>query len=289
MMHASVVIPHFEDPARLRRCLEGLANAPEDTRSKAEVVVVDNGSVVDMAWVERDFPFVRFVVEADRGAAAARNRGVGETSAPRIAFLDCDCVPAPDWLVNVVERPVADVDEVVGGEVTTFDETPPPRSGPEAFETVFAFNQKYYIERKGFSVTANMVTSRVLFERIGAFRGGLSEDVEWCRRAVGAGARMTFDPSLSVSHPTRRDWPSLRRKWIRTTREAFGTGTLGRSAWVGKALLMPVSAAVHAPRVLFSRRLGGVRERLRGLATLIRLRLARGWWMLLLALGADVT
>lgn len=285
MIRASVVVPHYEDPDRLRRCLEGLARAPEAALAKVEVVVVDNASACDLSWIAREFPFARLVIENERGAAAARNRGIRETKAARIAFLDCDCVPADDWLLRVLDVTLAPQGEIVGGEVLTFDETPPPRSGPQAFETVFAFDQKDYVERKGFSVTANMVTSRALFDRVGDLRAGVSEDVEWCRRAVAQGARISYDPRLSVRHPTRRDWPSLQKKWMRMTRETFGIEGDNRAAWFRKAALMPLSAVYHAPRILFSPRLTGLRERVSGVATLFRIRMARAWWMVQLACG----
>ena len=288
MTRASIVIPHFEDVERLRRCLDSLAEIPSGTLGEAEIVVVDNDSPSDLGWVERDFPFARLVVETTRGAAAARNRGVRETGAPRIAFLDCDCVPRRDWLRRVIDLPLAPEGEVVGGAISTFDETPPPRSGAEAFEAVFAFNQKGYVEQKGFSVTANLVTSRELFERVGELRDAVSEDVDWCRRATSGGARLTYDADLSVSHPTRRDWPALRKKWLRTTREAHGIYGDNRLSWLMKALLMPASAVAHVPRVLSSDRIDGAGERFRAVLTLFRLRLARMWWMLLLMLGRDV-
>lgn len=288
MTQASVIIPHFEDLERLRRCLDALAGMPAEDRAEVEFVVVDNASSSDLGWVERDFPFARLVIETTRGAAAARNRGVRETRAPRIAFLDSDCVPRGDWLRRVIDLSLAPTGEVVGGAVATFDETPPPRSGAEAFETVFAFKQKDYVEQKGFSVTANLVTSRALFEQVGELRDAVSEDVDWCHRATASGATLTYDAELSVSHPTRRDWPALRKKWLRTTREAHGIYGGAKLSWLVKALAMPVSAVAHAPRVLSSDRLDGWGERLRAMGTLFRLRFARMWWMVLLMLGREV-
>ena len=285
MNRVSVVVPHFEDAVRLRRCLEALALAPTDALHETEIVVVDNASSADLAWVTADFPFVRLVIETKSGAAPTRNRGVAETSASRIAFLDCDCVPDQGWLRRVHEVELNETGEIIGGRIETFEETPPPRSGAEAFEAVFAFDQKAYVERKGFSVTANMVFGRALFDRVGGLRAGVSEDVEWCHRARDMGAEIRYDPRLAVSHPTRVDWVSLRKKWLRTTREAYGTSHENKAAWLAKAAMMPLSALVHAPKILFSGRLTGFGERASGLATLIRLRVARGWWMLLLALG----
>jgi GT2 family glycosyltransferase len=248
------------------------------------VVVVDNGRPAPdpgLAALAAAWPGLRLVSEPAKGAALARNRGVAETRAPLIAFLDCDCRPAPDWLAMV--RAAAARGDLVGGRVEVFDETPPPRSGAQAFETVFAFDNRGYVARKGFSVTANLVTRREVFAATGPFVHGLSEDLDWCRRAVAQGFRLAYDDALRVAHPTRSDWPALERKWRRLTEEGFGVNGRSpsrRAVWAARALLMPASVLAHAPRVLAHPGLRGPGERARALATLARLRLARMGWML---------
>lgn len=64
---------------------------------------------------------------------------------------------------------------------------PDPRSGAEAFETVLAFRNQQYVEAMAFSVTANLMTTRRVFDRFGTLRHGGSEDFDWCRRAAAAG------------------------------------------------------------------------------------------------------
>ena len=236
--------------------------------------------------VRTAWPDLRIVTEPIKGAAAARNRGVAETGARGLLFLDCDCVPAKDWLSRA--RDLIGQADITGGAIDVFDETPPPRSGAEAFETIFAFDNRAYIETKGFTVTANLVTTRAVFDRTGPFRPGLSEDLDWCHRATAAGARLAYDENLRVAHPTRPDWPALRRKWRRLTDEAWGlreTTLPARAGWALRALAMPVSVAAHAPRILFSPRLDGPGERFAAFATLIRLRLLRCLWMLRQAVG----
>lgn len=274
----AVIIPHYNDHHRLARCLEALGASP---LSGADVVVVDNGSDPPVDDIVARHPGMRLVSEPRKGAAAARNRGVAETTAPRLAFLDADCVPGANWLA--VARAQAEAGTVTGGFVGVFDETDPPRSGAEAFETVFAFRQERYIEEKGFSVTANLVTTRAVFDATGPFIVGLSEDADWCRRAVAGGARLRYCPELQVDHPTRSDWSALRRKWQRLTRESFALhrqGGGGRGRWAVLALAMPFSALAHLPRVLTHSGLDGSGERLAAVGTLLRLRLLRGRWML---------
>ena len=282
-LQGAVIIPHYNDVARLARCLDALMRS--DTTG-AQIVVVDNGSTDSLDAVRCAHPAVRFVTEPQKGAAAARNRGVLETTAPHLFFLDADCVPAPDWLA-VAQSAVLRAD-LVGGRITVFDETPAPRNGPQAFETVFAFDYRRYIEVKGFSVTANLLTRRDVFVAVGPFVPGLSEDMEWCRRATAKGYRLICAEDLAVGHPTRSTWPELRRKWHRTTREMFalnGTGPAARLKWALRAVAMPLSALPHLPRVLTSPRLQGAGERARAAATLVRLRAQRGYWMLRQAAG----
>lgn len=278
MPDAAIIIPHYNDVTRLTRCLEALLPQLSD---RTELVVVDNASTDDLAGVKNSFPAARFVTEPLKGAAAARNRGVVETSAPLIFFIDADCVPEPDWVQNAFA--VSDTGDLVGGAVTVFDETPSPRAGAEAFETVFAFNNQGYIENKGFSVTANLLTRRDVFEDVGPLDGSLSEDVEWCQRAVSKGYRLVYADALRVSHPSRSDWTALAKKWRRMTHEGFGvngTDFKGRLSWAGKALMMPLSAVAHVPKVLRHQGLRDSQERLAALGTLFRLRLQRMIWML---------
>ena len=286
MAEAAVIIPHYNDVPRLTRCLASLA---ENERSRVEIVVVDNGSTHSLEAVRQAFPEVRFVIETEKGAAAARNRGVRETKAPLLFFIDADCVAAPDWIK--VAFKVAPRADLIGGRVDVFDETPPPRSGAEGFETVFAFNFKRYIEVQKFTGAGNLITRRDVFEDVGDFRGGVSEDLDWSTRAVAKGYRLVYEDSLVVSHPSRQDWVALRHKWHRITQEMCatnGTDAKARARWALRGLMMPASAVVHLPKVLFSKKLNSPGERLRASATLFRLRLLRMVWMLRQGFGLSI-
>ncbi len=283
---AAIIIPHYNDPERLARCLEALSR---NDLSRVEVLVVDNNSPQPPSEVQARFPDVRFVIETEKGAAAARNRGVTETAAPLLFFIDADCVAADDWVAKAHE--VAPMADLIGGRVDVFDETPPPRSGAEAFEAVFAFNFQNYIEVQGFTGSGNLVTTREVFEDVGGFRGGVSEDLDWSTRAVSNGHKLIYREDLVVSHPSRSDWAALRHKWRRLTQELFGVNgntPRDRAKWAVRALAMPVSALVHTPKVLGSDKLGGWGEKLRAVGTLFRLRLQRMIWMLKQAMGQEI-
>jgi len=286
MADAAVIIPHYNDVPRLTRCLASLA---ENACGSVEIVVVDNGSTHSLETVRQAFPEVRFIIETEKGAAAARNRGVRETEAPLLFFIDADCVAASDWVETAFE--VAPRADLIGGRVDVFDETPPPRSGAEGFETVFAFNFKRYIEVQGFTGAGNLVTRRDVFEDVGGFRGGVSEDLDWSMRAVAKGYRLVYEDSLVVSHPSRQDWDALRHKWRRITQEMCatnGTDAKARARWALRGIMMPLSLLAHLPKVMFSAKLNSPSERLRASTTLIRLRLLRMTWMIKQGLGLPI-
>lgn len=274
----AVIIPHYNDVARLQTCLAALVPQLDGS---GEVVVADNNSTADLAPLKAAFGEVRFVTAMEKGAAAARNCGVAATSAPYLLFLDADCVPAPDWVQTAFG--VAQKVDLAGGRVGTFDETPPPRSGAEAFETVFAFQQKRYVEEVGFSVTANLVTSRAVFEDVGPYRGGMSEDMDWCFRARDKGYSLEYSDEMAVTHPTRSDWPALAKKWRRTTNEMFhlnGTSAAKRLKWLVRSGLILGAAVPYTLKIWRSGKLENTGERLRGTATLWRLHLTRAVWMI---------
>ncbi|MFQ1701357.1 glycosyltransferase family 2 protein [Loktanella agnita] len=278
MNEAAIIIPHYNDPDRLRRCLSVLVPQVQD--QPVEIVVVDNASTVDLSAIKTDFPRVRFLDQPEKGPGPARNLGVVQTTAPRLFFTDSDCVPAPDWVATALA--ISPTDKITGGPVNTFDEDPPPRSGAQAFETVFAFPFEDYVKRQKFTGTGNLITTRNVFEKTGLFAGGVFEDKDWCLRAGALGFPVVWHPGLIVSHPTRDDFAGLCRKWKSNVRVAYsrnGAGFRDRLRWGARALIVAGSGVLHLGKVarhpLLSRR-----EKLAAGWTLLRLRSMRAVWMI---------
>ena len=148
----------------------------------------------------------------------------------------------------------------------------------EAFERVFAFNFKDYITRKGFTGAGNLFCARILLDAVGGFMSGLSVVVEWSRRAVAMDFRLGYAPTAVVGHPARRSWDELLTKWRKANSEAYAlaSGQRGRRLrWTVYALVLPLSALAHVPRVLFSPELKGLDQRLDALKVLFAIRLWR--------------
>jgi GT2 family glycosyltransferase len=271
----SVVIPHFHDLERLDRCLAALQR--QTFAGGFEVVVADNASPEGQEAVAAVIAGrARMVVVVERGAGPARNGGARIANGAILAFTDSDCLPEPQWLAEGVAA--LDRFDFVGGRVKVLVDDEARMTGQEAFERVFAFDFETYINRKGFTGSGNLFCSRIVFDGAGGFRAGVSEDVDWSRRARARGYRLGYAPLAVVGHPARKTWAELTTKWRRINRETFRLledRRWGRFIWLLRNGLVPLSAFVHAPRVLTSRALNTPGQRASAIATLFRLRLWR--------------
>lgn len=273
----SVIIPHYSDLERLDICLDALRH--QSLSSDFEIIVADNGSpegpdAVRAVICER----ARLVVVSEKGAGPARNGGVGVSTAPILAFTDSDCVPEPGWLeagLKALERC-----DFVGGRVCVLVEDLQRMTGSEAFERVFAFDFKSYITRKGFTGAGNLFCRREMFDHVGGFGVGVSEDIEWSHRARSMGYRLAYAPQAVVGHPARHNWSALWAKWRRVNLETYGLyreRQFGKLLWLLRSLALPLSAVVHTPRILLSDQLTSFEQRGRAVGTLFKLRSWRAW------------
>ncbi len=281
----SVLVPHYDVRESLLRCLASLA-AQTYPASRFEIIVADNATPGGVGDVARGLANVAVLTVEDRGAAPARNAAMAAARGEVFAFIDADCAAAPGWIEAGV-RGLRHADYSGGRiEVTCVNARAP--SPVEAFERVFAFRQKMYVERKHFSATANLFVTRSAAEAIGPFRKGVGEDFDWGRRAHALGLRLAFNDNPVVEHPARRDWRELVRKWDRLTVERWnglaGAG-MGRALkWSALAAATAASPAAHLWPVLASRRLQRPSDRMAAAGVLARIRLWRARRMLALLL-----
>jgi glycosyltransferase involved in cell wall biosynthesis len=272
----SVIVPHYRDLGGLALCLAALdrQSYPKDL---IEVIVADNASPEGAAAVAEVIASrAHLVVVPEKGAGPARNGGVAASSGEVLAFIDSDCVAEPSWIEEGV-RALGSFD-FVGGRIRVLVADPDRVTPAEAFERVFAFDMKTYIERKRFTATANLFCPRMLFDRAGGFKTGVPEDLEWSRRAQAVGFSLGYAPLAVVGHPARRSWAELVTKWKRINAESWGLaagGPVGRLQWFARTLLLPASAVVHTAKVVASPELSSIDQRLGAISVLFRLRLWR--------------
>lgn len=272
----SVIIPHYNDLARLDHCLAALSSQtlpPE----RVEVIVADNRSAIEPAELKRVIGGRARLVDAPvPGSGPARNVGVTIAKGEIFAFTDSDCIPDHGWLeAGIAALQKADL---VGGRMNVLVENKGNMTGAEAFETVFAFNNRRYVTEEFFTITANLFCSRETFDKVGPFRADMSEDKEWCLRARDKGFRIAYAEEAIVGHPARNSWRDLRSKWQRLSAESYALSMErggGKLRWLVRTWAILPSIPIHAPRIFTCGTLSGMSIRISALATLIRLRLWR--------------
>lgn len=284
----SVIVPHYNDLSGLDLCLDRLMAQSFD-RDDFEVIVADNNSKCGLDAVRQVAgDRARVVLAEEQGAGPARNAGYAASVGEIVAFTDSDCLPDDVW----IEAGVAALQSspIVGGQVRVgcgdFDNMTPT----EAFEAVFSFDMEKYIREKGFCGSGNLFTTRTVFDDVGGFRAGVSEDVDWCWRAGAKGYKIAYSAEAAAVHPARREWDELVTKWRRVTKESYLLAqeqSFFRLRWLAKMLLIIVSIGPHAIKIILTPKLNYFRDRKNAIGILVRIRMLRVWLCLPYLVAGD--
>jgi len=202
----SVIIATHGRPARLRRCLAGLARM-RYPRDRFEVIVVDDGSPMPVIDCLRDDPPSRLSVTHIRqnnlGPGVARNRGVEVACGRWIVFIDDDCIPHRDWLRAMERELLEHPDQMVGGRIVNGY----PKRLFDTASWVLLMYLYEYMERTPdaprFFAAMNVGMSRELFLEIGGFdevHSFLAEDRDLCDRWALSGHGFHYAKSAAIRH-----------------------------------------------------------------------------------------
>ena len=166
-----------------------LASLDAQTHSDFRVLVVDQNAD-DRIVPLLDGRAVR--LRSHPGLSRARNTALPELRGDAVAFPDDDCVYPADLLERVAAR-LEGLDGVTGRE-TWWTTEAAPLTRENLWNRAISFT---------------IFLRREVVERVGAFdeRLGLpassGEEIDYLIRALDAGARIEYDPSLVVLHPRK--------------------------------------------------------------------------------------
>jgi GT2 family glycosyltransferase len=262
----SVVVPTTGGSV-LRGCLESIRAG---SRWPARVVIVDQGpgaADTSIAAMRHDGLDVVHVRAQPMGISAATNLGLRHVETTYGAVTHDDCVVRRDWLERLERRLLQEKDAVVTGRVEPDGEgivltikvadtpavyTRPLLTGDVLFPPNMAFALQVMARAGWFDEHPSLATA--------------GEDNEWAHRALRAGVRIVYDPTVVVGHLARHvaaDLPGLYRRYSRGQGAFYGT-------WLrrGDRFIMARAARdlVRAPWLL-----------LRGLVTRNHQLVAMGW------------
>jgi glycosyltransferase involved in cell wall biosynthesis len=220
-----------------------------------EVLVVDNGSTDrtrEVVEARLGDPRLRYVYEPTLGLSVARNRGVQETQADLIAYLDDDAIASPHWLKTLVQtyqnHPQL---AIAGGKVTLLWEA--DQSSPPWLSGGLAGNLGAYdlgdsfklIQQPGLTPRGlNYSIRRQFLDHIGGFDPNLgrvgknllsNEELHMTALALQAGWQVAYLPEAIVAHhvaPERvkKRW-FLDRGWWQGISECYREQLAGEAGW----------------------------------------------------------
>jgi len=280
----SVIIPHLNEAGGLRRCLRSL-DAQRDDGFAFEIIVVDNGSAESPAAICAGFADTRLALEPVPGPGPARNRGAALARSGLLAFIDADCIAGPGWaraIVDFMERR-GDI-AFIGGDIRILPARTDRLTATEAFESIYSYRARLYVERHGFAATGNMAVRADVFRAVGPF-GGIAtmEDTDWGKRASAGGYRVAYLPEAKVFTGPCASFAELARRWDRHVAHEFrnvGTHPAELLLWAAKSAAIAASPLAEIGAIMRSDRIAGLRARWLAFVCLTRIRLYRAERML---------
>lgn len=233
----SIIIPVFNDQAGIDRCLR---NIPFELYPQIEVIVVDNGSCPPISLVSFEDERIRCIFCEKPGSYSARNAGVKVSTGDVLVFVDADCWPDRGWVKNGLAALLSGGGEkIIGGEVSLV--MPEKKSAVALYQVITGFDQEDKINKKGFSVTANLFCTKEQFSCVGPFSEDLFSggDMEWCWRAIKKGYSLRYAPEALVFTNPRVSLSAAIRQARRVTAgrkimEAKGLAHIGLQALAKK-------------------------------------------------------
>jgi glycosyltransferase involved in cell wall biosynthesis len=214
MARVSVIVPVFNAELYIT---ETIQSALAQTHSDLEVIVVDDGSSDHTLDRLRAFgESIEIHRQANRGVAAARNRGASIASGEWLAFLDADDI----WLPDKVERQLACGDGAMvytdrynigaRGELPTIQSQVTPMYDGDLFVSLLL--------QGNFITASSVLLRRNVFEELGGFfeelRGTEDWDL-WVRiAAAGYAIQVVRQPLVRYRFHSRGISRDYARMWV---------------------------------------------------------------------------
>jgi glycosyltransferase involved in cell wall biosynthesis len=185
----SVIIPVYNSERYLAEAIESVL---AQTYRPLEIIVVNDGSTDGSAEVAKRFGSpVRYYLQPNSGAGAARNQGADLARGSFLAFLDADDI----WLADKLARQMAAFDadpklDMVLGHVRQFHSTELDERARKKTRYAAEIMQGY--------VPGTLLIKRDAFFRAGPFATNwrVGEFVDWYLKAMEQGLKSLLLPQI---------------------------------------------------------------------------------------------
>lgn len=227
-MTVSVIIPNLHSP-HLGDVLTALA---QQSQPPDQVIVVGQ----DRFGFAAQHPHVQWInTPRPVPPALARNIGIAHARGDLLAFLDADCVPAPDWLATLCLH--ATQHPAVGGGIRIGSSNETFWQRCDNIAIMGSFLETAPAGQRTFLLTANLLLWRQVLTEIGLFDEQLisAEDADLSFRLRQHSYPLWFAPDARAQHRTGRTTPRTVYQHVYTYGTQWIAARHKHAAFIGRA------------------------------------------------------
>jgi glycosyltransferase involved in cell wall biosynthesis len=250
----SVIIPARHAPLLSQVVASVLSAAQQVQPIEVIVISADEVMLADerVKWLRTDQP---------QTAPVARNLGIQAAQGEWLAFIDADCLAAPQWLERLL-RAAQRGYRVVGGGV---------EFGRASYwgevHNVSMLHEFHVSAPSGprrFLPTLNLLVQRSVFDEVGGMNEQFrrAQDLEWTARMAAQGIALWFEAAAAVAHCPERSRGSLWRDYRETGKASYQVRARSVEQqplphWINTPMrlrvLSPIIAAAVTARIFIKR------------------------------------
>ena len=206
MFDFSIVIPTYNRPERLGKCLHSLSNL-DYPLDHFEVIVVDDGSPQSLDSIIDKYQQklnINYHKQSNSGPATARNKGASLAKYPYLVFTDDDCEVDPQWLKGFASAFEKNPSGVLGGyTMNKLTNNIYSQTSQNLVDYLYGYYNDHDRKHKFFT-SNNLAIPREIFQKIEGFDTtfplAAAEDRELCDRIADEGYDLIFERSAVIYH-----------------------------------------------------------------------------------------
>ena len=219
-IHTSILVPVLNEEQNLSNLWKRLLPVLRKNAT-AELILIDNESK-DHSWaLLKKFRAacpkqVRIAQESKRGWAPPLNRGLSLAKGEHLLFVDADTEPSSAWfpaMIAALENHDLVVGQTLSGKTTSKFGT--------IVQKIFHRHSERTSQAIGYTLpwgpTCNLGVKKTWFRKVGAFSSQAQGafDIDWCWRALLAGAKIHYASKAKIVHHHRQDRVAILRQFER--------------------------------------------------------------------------